>query len=186
MKNAHSVLSTGRSGYRLTLPEGALDLTVFNQLLTEGRTAVREGRHADSAAAFEAALAMHREPMLDGLQTGRVVRALIDAHDDACVVAQEQYFEAELTLGFHRHILSDLRAAALLHPLNEGLQRQYMLALYHSGRQAKALEVFQQLRRTLTDQLGLLPSPPLCRLQERILMSDPNLTPDREVHGALY
>lgn len=185
LKNAHKVISTGRSGYRLVLPESALDLTVFNRLLAEGRSAARTGQAAEAATALRTALAMRRGPMLNGLQTGRVVDALIDAHNEACVVAQEQYFAAELALGFHQHILSDLRATALLHPLNEGLQRQHMLALYRSGRQAEALEVFHQLRRTLAEQLGLAPSPPLCHLHGRILDSDPDLDSDREMRGAL-
>lgn len=185
LKNAHRILFTGRRGYRLVLPEDALDLTIFNRLLTEGRSAAREGRHADAAATLQTALAMRCGPMLDCLHPGPILQSLIDTHDAAYVVAQEQYFEAELTLGFHRHILSNLRSSALLHPLNEGLQRQYMLALYRSGRQAEALEVFHQLRKTLAEQLGLMPSPPLCRLHERMLTSDPDLYPGQETQGAL-
>lgn len=71
LKNAHGILSTGRSGYRLALPERALDLTVFNRLLAEGRSAAREGRHADAAATFQTALAMRRGPMLDCIQPGQ-------------------------------------------------------------------------------------------------------------------
>ncbi|ASU57793.1 hypothetical protein CGQ36_09665 [Nocardiopsis dassonvillei] len=185
MKKAHELLSTGRGGYRMVLPEDTLDLSVCNRLLAEGRFAARQGRHADAASALRTALAMRRGPMLNGLRLGPVLDALIDAHDEAFIVAQEQYFEAELALGFHWHVLSDLRAMSLLHPLNEGLQRQYMLALYRAGRQAEALEVFRHLRTTLADQLGLMPSPPLCHLHERILASDPELDPNREAYDAV-
>jgi predicted ATPase len=48
-----------------------------------------------------------------------------------------------------------------------------MLALYRSGRQADALETFQEARRVLADELGLEPGPDLRRLQEAILAHDP-------------
>jgi hypothetical protein len=44
-----------------------------------------------------------------------------------------------------------------------------MLALYRSGRQAEALEVYQAARRTLVEELGLEPSAGLQRLEKAIL-----------------
>jgi predicted ATPase len=48
-----------------------------------------------------------------------------------------------------------------------------MLALYRSGRQADALETFQEARQVLSDELGLEPGPELRRLQDAILGHDP-------------
>ena len=50
-----------------------------------------------------------------------------------------------------------------------------MLALYRSGRQTEALEVFTDGRRRLADELGLEPGPGLRRLQQQILEQDPVL-----------
>jgi branched-chain amino acid transport system substrate-binding protein len=50
-----------------------------------------------------------------------------------------------------------------------------MRALYRSGRQAEALEVYTDARRTLNDELGLEPGPALQRLQQQILVQDPEL-----------
>ena len=47
-----------------------------------------------------------------------------------------------------------------------------MLALYRSGRQAEALEVYQDFRRTLSDELGLEPGPGLQQLELAILNRD--------------
>ena len=48
-----------------------------------------------------------------------------------------------------------------------------MLALYRSGRQAEALQVYQDTRRTLVEELGIEPSQALQRLEQSILNHDP-------------
>lgn len=52
-----------------------------------------------------------------------------------------------------------------------------MLALYGSGRQMDALDVYRQTRRLLVDELGVEPSPALQDLETAILRHDPALTP---------
>jgi streptogramin lyase len=53
-----------------------------------------------------------------------------------------------------------------------------MLALYRCGRQAEALDAYQQGRRLLSEQLGLEPGPALRRLEKAILAQDPSLPLD--------
>ena len=50
-----------------------------------------------------------------------------------------------------------------------------MLALYRSGRQSKALELYAALRRRLDEELGLEPGPELRALQRHILQQDATL-----------
>ena len=52
-----------------------------------------------------------------------------------------------------------------------------MLALYRSGRQAEALQVYQDARRTLVEELGLEPGQALQRLEQSILTHDPAIEP---------
>jgi YVTN family beta-propeller protein len=52
-----------------------------------------------------------------------------------------------------------------------------MLALYRSGRQAEALDVYRKIRRDLADELGLEPGEALQKLERGILNQDPALSP---------
>ena len=58
-----------------------------------------------------------------------------------------------------------------------------MTALYRSGRQAEALEAYQERARALVDELGIEPSPALQELERAILRQDPSL--DRRGAGAV-
>jgi hypothetical protein len=74
-------------------------------------------------------------------------------------------------------VIGELEGLVATHPLRERLRGQLMLALYRSGRQAQALEVFQDARRALVDELGVEPGPSLRELQAAILRQDAALAP---------
>src|SRR5262249_29566566 len=56
-----------------------------------------------------------------------------------------------------------------------------MLALYHRGQQAEALEVFRDAVSVLSNELGIDPGPDLRAVHERILRSDPALRTTRPI-----
>jgi DNA-binding SARP family transcriptional activator len=89
----------------------------------------------------------------------------------------EERVDAELELGRHAELVGELEALVAQHPLRERLCGQLMLALYRSGRQAEALEVYQATRRALVDELGIEPSPALQQLNGAILRQEVSLEP---------
>jgi predicted ATPase/DNA-binding SARP family transcriptional activator len=173
-------------GYALR--DARVDAARFEELLAETRGALRDGEVRAASDAVAAALALWRGPALQGL-TGTAwfsaeARRLETLHVDAL----EEQFEVALALGEHRELTPALRSALADNPFRERLWGQLMLALYRSGRQADALETFQEARRVLGDELGLEPGLELRRLQEAILAHDPAIAAvpvDRRRRGNL-
>ena len=97
--------------------------------------------------------------------------------EDLRLTALEDRVEADLELGRHAELAPELQALVAANPMRERLCAQLMLALYRTGRQAEALEVYRQWRRSLNDEMGLEPSAELRRLEQAILTQDPSLGP---------
>ena len=74
---------------------------------------------------------------------------------------------------------AELEALVAREPLRERARAQLMLALYRGGRHADALATLQDLRRTLDEELGLVPSATLGALEQRILRHDASLLLER-------
>ena len=89
--------------------------------------------------------------------------------------ALRRRYETLLDLGRAGEAVAELETLVGVHPLDEGLWAQFMLALYRSGRQADALAAYQRARRHLVDELGIEPGPELIELEHRILDHDPTL-----------
>ena len=158
-------------GYAL---KGArVDAVRFEELLAEARSALRDGDVSAAADVVASALALWRGPALQGLTDTAWFSAEARRLEALRVDALEEQFEVALALGEHRELTPGLRAALADNPFRERLWGQLMLALYRGGRQADALEAFQEARRVLADELGLEPGPELRRLQEAILAHDP-------------
>jgi predicted ATPase/DNA-binding SARP family transcriptional activator len=158
-------------GYALA--DSRVDALRFEEAVGEARAALREGDARTGAASVAMALSLWRGPALQGLTDTAWFKAEAQRLESLRVDALEEQFEAGLALGEHREILSALRLAVDENPYRERLWGQLMLALYRSGRQADALEIFHDARRVFADQLGLEPGPELRRLQEAILAQDP-------------
>ena len=80
-----------------------------------------------------------------------------------------------LALGRHQEVVADLEPVVAGDPTLESLVGLLMVALYRSGRQADALEVYTRTREVLDESLGLEPSVSLRSLHERVLRQDESL-----------
>jgi predicted ATPase/DNA-binding SARP family transcriptional activator len=169
------------------LKDGRVDAVRFEELLAETRAALRDGDAPAAADAVAAALALWRGPALQGLPTTSWFTAEARRLETLRVDALEEDFEIRLALGEHRELMPVLRSALADNQFRERLWGQLMLALYRSGRQADALETFQEARRVLADELGLEPGPELRQLQDAILAHDPAIAApvDRRRRGNL-
>ncbi len=169
----HQVLLTRPGGYVLQVAPGQLDVQRFEQLVDEARDA--EPREA--AEKLREALALWRGPALADFAYDDFARTEIARLEERRLAVLEQRIEADLALGRHATLVGELAALVAQEPLREWPRAQLMLALYRSGRQAEALEVYQQARRTFREDLGLEPSAEMQQLQRAILAHDPALGP---------
>ena len=114
-----------------------------------------------------------------GKKDGRPRRSVVpspgmDAYERWRAVAGGQT-EVELAQGRHAELEGELATLVREHPLDEGFQRQLMLALYRSSQIFDALAAYQHARDMWIDQLGTEPPRALRDLHLQILNRDPVL-----------
>jgi YVTN family beta-propeller protein len=171
------VLATRGRGYVLRVDPGELDVDRFRGLLELGRQQLAAGDANQAADTLRSALAMWRGAALADFSYEPFAQPAIAELEELRLAALEERFEADLALGAHRELIGELTAAVGRNPLRDRLRAQLMLALYRCGRQAEALDAYQEFRRTLSQELGLDPGPGLQRLELAILARDASLDP---------
>ncbi len=148
-------------GYALRIEAGELDCARFQGAYEERR--------------FQEALALWRGPALADSSFYRFAQGEIARLEGLRVACLEESIDADLALGRHAELTGELEALVGEHPLRERLRALLMLALYRSGRQAEALDAYQDARRALSEDLGLEPGRELRELQQAVLRQDPAL-----------
>ena len=161
-------------GYRLVLDHGDLDLEAFERRAEEGHRGLAAGQHEEAGRLLRSALALWRGPALAGL-TSEALRRQAERLDELRLTVLEDRLEADLGCAREAEIVPELKALVAEHPFRERLRALLMLALYRSGRQTEALDVYRETRGLLADQLGLEPSETLRQLERRMLAHDPEL-----------
>jgi YVTN family beta-propeller protein len=164
-------IETRPSGYLIHVDEGELDLGRFLRLVEDAR----ESSSADSARGLREALQLWRGPPFADLGDLPFVEAERRRLDELRLSALERRVEADIELGLHADVVAELESLVHEHPLRERVRGQLMLALYRSGRQAEALEVYRSGRRIMIEELGLEPGETLRRLERAILAQDESL-----------
>ena len=161
----------------LQVQPDALDSRRFESLLEDGKAARAAGRAEEAAEVLRAALALWRGPPLGEFAYEPFAEAEAARLDELRLRALEERIEADLALGRHDDLVGELERFVAEHPLRERPRGRLMLALYQSGRQAEALQAYQEGRRLLAEELGLEPGAALQQLEKQILTRDGALEP---------
>ncbi len=154
-------VQTKSPGYLLHVEDGELDRERFRRLREQGSLAD--------------ALALWRGPPLSDFAYQHFAQTEVARLEDERVACVEEHIERELTAGRHAELTGELEALVADNPLRERLRAQLMIALYRAGRQAEALDAYQQARTVLVGELGIEPGRELRELQQAILAQDPAL-----------
>jgi DNA-binding SARP family transcriptional activator len=177
-------LITRAPGYALRIFPEELDISQFEQLVSEGREALTTGAAAQAAQTLSQALSLWRGPALADFRYEPFAQAEIARLEDLHLTCLEERVEADLALGSAGVLVAELRQLVSEHPVRERLRGQLMLALYRDGRQTEALDVYREFGSLLRDELGLEPSPHLRELETAILRHDSLLSPVSAATGA--
>ena len=171
---------TAGQGYAIRVEPGELDLDVFRALLADAGAAADP---VERSRLLRDADALWRGDPLAGLDVPFAAGEAA-ALEELRLAALEDRIEADLAAGLDADLVPELATLVARHPLRERLRGELILALYRSGRQADALETYQETRRMLDEELGLEPSPALRELERGILRHDPALALDADRDAA--
>ena len=173
-------------GYRATIDPSSVDAIDFAERVRTARAGT--ARAADDGGlrpahilAYDDALALwHGDPLSDFV-TEAWAAAEATRLTELRLAATTERAQVALTLGRHLDVVADLEPVVAHDPTLESLAGLLMLALYRSGRQADALEVFTRTRDVLDESLGLEPSMSLRSLHERVLRQDAALGAEQDL-----
>jgi predicted ATPase/DNA-binding SARP family transcriptional activator len=167
-------------GYRATIDPSTVDAVDFADRIGIARTAAAHAADNGGIApihvqAYDDALALWRGDPLSDFAVERWAAAEVARLTELRLGAMTERAQAALALGRHQEVISDLEPVVGHDPTLESLAGLLMLALYRSGRQADALDVYTRTRQVLDESLGLEPSVSLRSLHERVLRQDATL-----------
>ena len=168
-------LLTRPPGYVLHVEPGECDREVFEALVTEGRAAAAQGRSEEAASLLRRALALWRGSAFADFAYEPFAQGEAARLEEARLACLEERVEADLALGLHAELVGELERMVGQEPLRERLRAQLMLALYRSGRQVEALELYRETRRVWSEELGIEPRAALRDLEAAILRQDEDL-----------
>jgi DNA-binding SARP family transcriptional activator len=162
------VIETRAPGYLVRLEPEQLDVARVRSLVD----AARASEPVQRAALLDEALGLWRGEPLAEFRYEAFAREEIARLEEFRLTLAEERAEAQLAIGANAEVVAELEALVRANPLRERLRAQLMLALYRSGRQAQALDVYREGREQLVEELGLEPSPLLRGVHASILRQE--------------
>lgn len=171
------ILQTQSWGYMLTVGHDDLDLNRFERLFGEGVAALKRNETEKASKSLAEALSLWRGLALADVAAGNLLAAYVASLEESRLRALELRIESDLRLGRHREVVAELKHLVTVSPLHEAFYKQLMNALHRSGRRWEALEVYQRLRATLIEEVGIEPSAETQQLHQSLLSEETSTRP---------
>jgi predicted ATPase/DNA-binding SARP family transcriptional activator len=165
-------------GYRADVDPSQVDALEFERRLREARAEDRadsDGNAVEQLERYDAALSLWSGEPLSDFATEQWAMAEAARLSELKLAAMTERAQIALAAGRHAEVVAQLDPIVSADPKLESMAGLLMVALYRSGRQADALEVFARTRDVLDEELGLEPSLTLRSLHERVLRQDASL-----------
>jgi predicted ATPase/DNA-binding SARP family transcriptional activator len=169
------LIVTRGDGYVLLAGDEEVDAVRFERSARQGSESLAAGDAEVAAGVLADALALWRGPVLADLAYEPWVQGEARRLEELRLAALEDRLEADLACGRHARVVSELERLVVEQPYRERLRAQLMLALYRSGRQSAALELYRQTAALFAAELGIEPGPELRSRERAILNHDPAL-----------
>ena len=172
---ADSVLATAAAGYRIDLEADHIDAHRLRRLVGEGHEHLRRACPHEALGSFETALGLWRGLPLAELGDHTAAAPFRAEMSALRASATDGRLRALVEAGRHHEAIPALESLVRTEPLREEPYELLVLAFHRAGRTPEALEVHQQFRALMREQLGIDPSPAFAGLQSAILSQDPRL-----------
>ena len=158
-------------GYRLAAGPDDIDLFRFERLAAEGAAVLDAGEPGAAASVLDGALALWRGPALADLPARHLDPSAVRA-EQRHAQAHRHRLAAEVALGRAEQVLAEIIALTADAPLDEPLHALLIRALRAAGRQAEALQAYEEVRTRLADRLGADPGAELRALHAQLLTGE--------------
>ena len=164
-------------GYRATIDASTVDALEFADRVRAARAGAAKAADDGGVGpvhvqAYDDALALWRGDPLSDFAVEQWATAEAARLTELRLAAMTERAQVALALGRHGEVVGDIEPLVADDPTLESLAGLLMVALYRSGRQADALEVYNRTRAVLDESLGLEPSVSLRSLHQRVLRQD--------------
>lgn len=160
-------VETRRNGYRLVIPETAVDAWRFSRAVADAVQSEDAQHRLDLAESAEAE--WNGEPYVDVADRLPSLRPEIARLTGERVVVREHRLRAMLDLGRAAEAVPELERLVVEQALHEPFWALLVEALADSGRTVDALRAFARARQVLATEVGLPPSAELQELERRII-----------------
>lgn len=167
------VIVTDSGGYRLVAPADSVDLDRFERSVKLAAEAASAGQIDVQAGHLRAGLELWRGvPVMSNVPSDALQRNEVSKLNERYLDALERRIDADLELGKHDDLVSELTALVHEHPLRERFWALLMSVLFAAGRRSEALAAYQQVTKVLSDELNIAPGPDLRAIHDKVLHSD--------------